>query len=168
MSFCTCGLQNVGEPQRVSAPRRLPKTTVASLAEETKLTPQEVEALYDRFLKVAPSGRMMEEDFRNTLGILGLGSSSFIPLRMFAAFDTDGDGTLTFKEFVNSLAVMLRGTDYEKLSLSFRMADVGGHGGLTYNEFRDMIMACHSVTNLFEKEETREERRLVSERRIRR
>lgn len=33
---------------------------------------------------------------------------------------------------------------------------------------RDMIMACHSVTNLFEKEETREERRLVSERRIRR
>lgn len=28
---------------------------------------------------------------------------------MFAAFDTDGDGTLTFKEFVNSLAVMLRG-----------------------------------------------------------
>ncbi|KAF4695825.1 hypothetical protein FOZ63_026652 [Perkinsus olseni] len=109
MPLCSCGPQAVGEPHRVSAPRRLPRASLASLAEETKLTEQEVEALYDRFLKVAPSGRMLEEDFRNTLGILGLGPSSFIPERMFAAFDTDGDGTLTFNEFVNSLAIMLRG-----------------------------------------------------------
>ncbi|KAF4680354.1 hypothetical protein FOZ60_013669 [Perkinsus olseni] len=168
MPLCTCGPQAVGEPHRASAPRRLPRASLASLAEETKLTEQEVEALYDRFLKVAPSGRMLEEDFRNTLGILGLGPSSFIPERMFAAFDTDGDGTLTFNEFVNSLAIMLRGTDYEKLSLSFRMADVEGSGGLTYDEFKDMILACHSVTNLFEKEGMSREKQLVSEKRIRR
>lgn len=127
-------------------PKRLPREQLEELCEETKLTPKEVRALYSRFRRLAPNGFLNKEQFRQTMGVLGLTDDTFLPDRMFKVFDADQDEKLSFQEFATSLAVMIRGTEDEKLKLSFDMtAGQRGASGIKLEDFHRLIQACNTM-----------------------
>eukprot|EP00927_Polykrikos_kofoidii_P042640 TRINITY_DN36677_c0_g1_i1.p1 TRINITY_DN36677_c0_g1~~TRINITY_DN36677_c0_g1_i1.p1 ORF type:complete len:898 (-),score=133.29 TRINITY_DN36677_c0_g1_i1:105-2621(-) len=106
----------------------------------------EVKALYSRYRRLAPRGYLRPSEFRETLGILGLSEDPFLPDRMFSVFDANRDGQLCFFEFATSLAVMLRGTEEEKLKLSFEMmAGRRGATGISLADFEGLVHACHAM-----------------------
>merc|ERR1719421_2263884 len=113
------------------------------LCAETSLLPEEVKALADRFKKVAPAGFMDEEKFVNALGIVGIaGSDSYIAGRIFRVFDSDKNNRVELNEFVRALAVLLRGTEQEKLRFSFQLADSRGVGRINFADFAALVHGC--------------------------
>lgn len=128
--------------------KRLTREELEELTEKTKFGVKEVRALYSRFRRLAPHGTLNREQFRNTMGVLGLTDNTFLPDRMFKVFDADGDDALNFEEFATSLAVMIRGSEDEKLRLSFDMtAGKRGAKGISNEDFHSLIDACGSMMN---------------------
>jgi len=121
-------------------------TSIAKLAARTGFSIKEVRALKERFAKIAPRGVMSREQFRVTLGMLGMTPSEYLPNRMFAVFDTDQDGVLTFSEYMRSFAILLRGSEEERMQLSFRLADSSGENRLNFSDFKALLTACLSMT----------------------
>lgn len=135
---CGCGTSKAVLPKQIKG------DALEALTKETKLTAKEVKALYRRFRLLAPSGYLLPDQFRRTMGVLGLTDDSFLPDRMFLVFDIDEDGKLSFREFALSLAIMIRGTEDEKLKLSFEMsAGRRGATGLSLADFQQLIRACN-------------------------
>ena len=133
------------------------------LSKSTGLGSKEVHALYDRFRKVAPRGFMTKTQFKQSLGLLGMLPNDYIPNRMFAAFDSKKDGVITFDEYCTSFAVLLRGSEIEKLKLSFRLADSSDSGHLSFHDFSNLLIACDSTTTaLIEKATTDPSANLLS------
>lgn len=126
--------------------KKLNRKTLEELAERTKLKPKEVKALYSRYRRLAPKGYLLPEDFRQTMGVLGMSDDSFIPDRMFQVFDTNQDGKLSFQEFACALALMIRGTEDEKLTLSFKMAAGRTEAdGIEIEDFLKLVQACNTM-----------------------
>ena len=121
-------------------------STIPELAQRTGLSAKEVRALQERFFKIAPRGYMTREQFRSTLGMLGMTPNDYLPNRMFAVFDADKDGVLTFAEYLKSFAVLLRGSEEERMKLSFQLSDSSGTGGLTFSDFKALLNACWTTT----------------------
>lgn len=139
MATCACG-------QGLLLPKRIQPQLLEELTRNTTLNPAEVKALYSRFRKLAPDGFLQPEQFRQTMGVLGLSDDSFLPDRMFHVFDSSGDGRLSFKEFATALAVMIRGTEDEKLMLSFQMAAGSRDAkGISQQDFERLIKACNRM-----------------------
>jgi Ca2+-binding EF-hand superfamily protein len=118
-----------------------------TLADQTGLSVKEVGALRERFEKIAPKGCMSREQFKLTLGMLGMTPNDYIPNRMFSVFDSNGDGVLTFEEYVRAFAVLLRGSEEDRMTLSFHLADTSGTGLVTYADFKALVDACQSTTS---------------------
>eukprot|EP00929_Paragymnodinium_shiwhaense_P107555 TRINITY_DN7370_c1_g1_i1.p1 TRINITY_DN7370_c1_g1~~TRINITY_DN7370_c1_g1_i1.p1 ORF type:complete len:1049 (+),score=270.21 TRINITY_DN7370_c1_g1_i1:126-3272(+) len=137
VAACGCGGQQ-------PLPKRLRRDLLEELTGRTKLTAKEVQALYARFRRLAPRGYLMPEQFKQTMGVIGLTDDPFLPDRMFHVFDKDSDGKLSFLEFASSLAVMIRGSEDEKLKLSFQMA-AGPHRGIRIDDFKHLIRACNTM-----------------------
>jgi len=140
MAACACGAAPV-------LPKTIKREILEELTQQTKLNASEVKALYRRFrLLAGQSGCMLPEQFRQTMGVLGLTDDPFLPERMFMVFDINQDGKLSFFEFASSLAVMLRGTEEEKLKLSFEMT-AGKHdaSGISFDNFQHLIKASNTM-----------------------
>lgn len=124
-------------------PARIRKETLEEMTSMTKLSPAEVKTLYARFRRLAPSGYLGSEQFRQTMGVLGLTDDHFISDRMFRVFDTDQDGRLSFCEFASALAIMIRGSEDEKLALSFHMLAGREEGsGVRLEDFQRLVASC--------------------------
>jgi Ca2+-binding EF-hand superfamily protein len=125
---------------RSKLPKKISPELLLEITAQTRLKEKEVKALYARFRKISPNGFLLPEGFKKTMGAIGLSGDDFLPDRMFAVFDSNHDGQLSFKEFATSLAVMIRGDEADKLKLSFNMA-AGSHDGITLDDFRKLIRA---------------------------
>mmetsp|Transcript_3657 Transcript_3657/g.9310 ORF Transcript_3657/g.9310 Transcript_3657/m.9310 type:complete len:805 (+) Transcript_3657:150-2564(+) len=135
----TCG----GCSGTLVLPKEIPRPMLGELVAQTRLKPAEVNALYARFRRLAPTGVLLCDQFKQALGVLGLTDDAFLPNRMFQVFDTNQDGQLDFSEFASSLAVMLRGTEDEKLTLSFDMiAGRRGASCISREDFQRLVSAC--------------------------
>ncbi|CAD7955613.1 unnamed protein product, partial [Amoebophrya sp. A120] len=128
--FCGCGRSR----PKSELPAKMDLKEKQELASTSNLSEQEVEALYARFRRVAcPNKTMTIQQFRGTLGILGMSQNNYLPDALYRVF-TGGTGEeLTYVQFIQHLAIMLRGTTEEKLILSFSLSltsdgiDVGDH-----------------------------------------
>ena len=115
------------EKIRSPLPAKLDPLELEQLAAVTRLSPVEVAGLYKTFRKTAsPDARMSVESFRSTLGILGLSQNSFLADALFRVFTGGRESQdLTYREFIQHLAIMLKGDEDEKLALSFNLALTG-------------------------------------------
>lgn len=139
VAACACG----GPPL---LPKKIKREKLEVLTTATGLKPKEVKALYARFRRLAPTGYLLPDQFKQTLGVIGLTDDPFLPDRMFRVFDEDQDGKLSFDEFATSLAIMIRGSEEQKLKLSFEMA-AGNRGapGISFEDFQCLINACNTM-----------------------
>jgi len=132
----------------------LPKEIHSAMLEEvvgtTRLSVDEVRTLYARFRRLAPSGNLTPSEFKQSMGLVGSAEDAFLPNRLFSVFDVNGDGHLDFVEFATSLAVMLRGSEDEKLTLSFHMvAGSRGAHGITLDNFQQLVKGCSGMMASF-------------------
>uniref|UniRef100_A0A6V2ZWM5 EF-hand domain-containing protein n=1 Tax=Heterosigma akashiwo TaxID=2829 RepID=A0A6V2ZWM5_HETAK len=120
----------------------LPAEDAQRYADSTHFTVDEVKALYIFFSSIAASneddGLIDRREFQQALGFK---DSVFLD-RMFAVFDKDGDGMITYSEFVAGLSIFTtKAPAEEKLRFSFNVYDFDGDGAIATAELREMLRA---------------------------
>uniref|UniRef100_A0A8C1M2T7 NAD(P)H oxidase (H2O2-forming) n=1 Tax=Cyprinus carpio TaxID=7962 RepID=A0A8C1M2T7_CYPCA len=71
--------------------------------------------------------------------VLGLKPDSLFVESMFTLADKDGNGYLSFQEFLDVIVIFMTGTPEEKSKLLFSMHDIKGDGFLSKEEFTSFI-----------------------------
>lgn len=80
------------------------------------------EQLYDftqRFESQATLHRMNLKQYRDSLGLIGMQSLSFLADRMFQVMDQDNKGFISLDQYLCYIDIMMYGSDDEKLMQSF-------------------------------------------------
>ncbi|KAM4677018.1 LOW QUALITY PROTEIN: dual oxidase 1-like [Discoglossus pictus] len=78
---------------------------------------------------------------------LGLKPHSMFVESMFSLADEDGNGYLSFREFLNILVILMKGSPEEKSRLMFTMYDIDGNGFLSKEEFFTMLKSFIEISN---------------------
>ncbi|XP_029290224.1 LOW QUALITY PROTEIN: dual oxidase 1 [Cottoperca gobio] len=78
---------------------------------------------------------------------LGLKSDSLFVDSMFTLADKDGNGYLSFQEFLDVMVIFMKGSSEEKSKLMFSMNDIGGTGFLSKEEFARMLRSFIEISN---------------------
>uniref|UniRef100_H3C2A7 NAD(P)H oxidase (H2O2-forming) n=1 Tax=Tetraodon nigroviridis TaxID=99883 RepID=H3C2A7_TETNG len=78
---------------------------------------------------------------------LGLKPDSLFVDSMFTLADKDGNGYLSFQEFLDVIVIFMKGSPEEKSSLMFSMNDIGGTGSLSQAEFARMLRSFLEISN---------------------
>ncbi|XP_061451047.1 dual oxidase 2 [Rhineura floridana] len=78
---------------------------------------------------------------------LGLKPQSVFVDSMFSLADKDGNGYLSFREFLDILVVFMKGSSQEKSKLMFTMYDIDGDGFLSKEEFFRMLRSFIEISN---------------------
>ncbi|XP_062060744.1 dual oxidase 2 [Lepus europaeus] len=78
---------------------------------------------------------------------LGLKPQDMFVESMFSLADKDGNGYLSFREFLDILVVFMKGTPEDKSRLMFTMYDLDENGFLSKDEFFTMIRSFLEISN---------------------
>nr|XP_014343689.1 PREDICTED: dual oxidase 1-like [Latimeria chalumnae] len=78
---------------------------------------------------------------------LGLKADSMFVDSMFSLADKDGNGYLSFREFLDILVVFMKGSPEEKSRLMFQMYDIDGNGFLSKQEFSRLLRSFIEIHN---------------------
>ncbi|XP_032379057.1 dual oxidase 1 [Etheostoma spectabile] len=78
---------------------------------------------------------------------LGLKSDSLFVDSMFTLADKDGNGYLSFQEFLDVMVIFMKGSPEEKSKMMFSMNDIGGTGFLSKEEFARMLRSFIDISN---------------------
>ncbi|KAM7039506.1 dual oxidase 2 isoform 2-T3 [Acridotheres tristis] len=78
---------------------------------------------------------------------LGLKDHSMFVESMFSLADKDGNGYISFREFLDILVVFMKGSPEEKSKMMFRMYDVDENGFLSKEEFLRMLRSFIEISN---------------------
>nr|XP_019934398.1 PREDICTED: dual oxidase 1 [Paralichthys olivaceus] len=78
---------------------------------------------------------------------LGLKPDSLFVDSMFTLADKDGNGYLSFQEFLDVMVIFMKGSPEEKSKLMFSMNDIGGTGFLSKDEFARMLRSFIEISN---------------------
>ncbi|XP_067871236.1 dual oxidase 2-like [Heterodontus francisci] len=78
---------------------------------------------------------------------LGLKEDSMFVDQMFSLADKDGNGYLSFREFLDIFVVLMKGSPEEKSKLMFSMYDVDGSGSMSKEEFSQLLWSFIEISN---------------------
>ncbi|XP_071352391.1 dual oxidase 1 isoform X2 [Trachinotus anak] len=78
---------------------------------------------------------------------LGLKPDSLFVDSMFTLADKDGNGYLSYQEFLDVMVIFMKGSPEEKSKLMFSMYDIGGTGLLSKEEFARMLRSFIEISN---------------------
>jgi len=107
----------------------------------------EIHELQEKFKTNFPKGYMDKKGFKSAYASMfpnGSGADKFAD-HIFRIYDADGNGQISFQEFVATLNISAKGTPEEKLRSSFRLYDIDRNGYITQKELTEIL----SVTNNF-------------------
>jgi len=127
-------------------PSRYKPNDLATMAEETKFTKNEVRALYRSFKQECPNGIVDEETFKEVYErIFPLGDASRYAHLVFAAIDRENTGGITFGDFMEFLSVISKGTTHDKMLWAFTFYDLDRDGVISKEEMIKVTDAIHEL-----------------------
>ena len=78
---------------------------------------------------------------------MSLKADSLFVDQMFQLIDQDGNGFVSFREFLDMIVIFSRGSPEDKLKLMFDMYDVDKSGSLSRDEFCEMLKGMMELVN---------------------
>jgi Ca2+-binding EF-hand superfamily protein len=131
----------LGSPVVRYRPDNLDEITAA-----TKFSKNEIRWVYRAFKQECPSGAINEFTFKNIYAkFFPLGDSSQYAHYVFATLDRKQSGTITFRDFMLGLSVVMKGTLQERLRWAFSLYDVNHDGYITRSEMFAVISAIYDL-----------------------
>jgi len=106
----------------------------------------ELHEFYEKFKADFPKGVVDKKGFKTIYAAMfpkGSGADKFAD-HIFRIYDVDGNGQISFQEFVATLNINTKGTAEEKLRSSFRMYDVDKSGFITQKELTEILQVSLS------------------------
>ncbi|XP_023650803.1 dual oxidase 1 [Paramormyrops kingsleyae] len=88
--------------------------------------------------------------------VLRLKPGSLFVESMFNLADKDGNGYLSFQEFLDIIVIFMKGSPEEKSKMMFAMHDVEGNGFLSKDEFSRLLRSFIEVSNCLSKSQAEE------------
>jgi len=123
------------------------KNDIKQMSQSTSYTPEEIQDLYKEFKELDKdnSGELDKNEFKGLFKKRLANANEHYLESLFQAFDTDGSGTVSFKELLTSLACISKGNTEQKLKMLFDIYDEDHSGTLTMNEVQNIVKQMKSV-----------------------
>jgi len=122
--------------------RKLSSSEVEDLLSRCSFSTDNIVELHRQFVREFPSGSIDRDSFMRSYEARFPHADRDFCHRLFHAHDEDGNGKVSFGEFLISLNVAVNGTAEEKLRWAFRMYDVDGDGTVSRSEVTDILKVC--------------------------
>ncbi|XP_061254164.1 guanylyl cyclase-activating protein 2 isoform X2 [Bos javanicus] len=100
---------------------------------------------YKKFLEECPSGTLFMHEFKRFFKVPDNEEATQYVEAMFRAFDTNGDNTIDFLEYVAALNLVLRGTLEHKLKWTFKIYDKDRNGCIDRQELLDIVESIYKL-----------------------
>lgn len=102
--------------------------------------------MYRSFKQECPTGYVEEDTFRQIFShFFPYGNASLYAHYVFKTFDKNRNGSITFKDFIQCLSLMCRGSIQEKLQWAFKLYDINGDGRITKKELMDIVCSVYAL-----------------------
>ncbi|KAF6039633.1 ncs-3 [Bugula neritina] len=122
--------------------KHLKTKEVNELIKSTKFTVEEIHKWHGHFVKECPKGRLGKVEFQDIYShVFPLGNPEKFSGFVFNVFDKNGDGTISFQEFIMALSITSRGNVDEKLDWAFKLYDIDKDGHISREEMTEIISA---------------------------
>lgn len=111
---------------------------------------EELKQLSEEFSAIDKSGNIGLNEFVNCLGRLNDSDNQsdadlVLGKILFRAFDKDNSGTIDYREFLATMAILSRGNVEQKLEFAFSMIDLDHDGKLSREELQKVVTALYKV-----------------------
>ncbi|CAF3296624.1 unnamed protein product [Rotaria socialis] len=137
---------NESGKKRNTASTQLTPTQVAFLKTNTKYSESEIREWHMGFMRDCPTGKLDKKKFTEIYQMFyPTGKAQKFCKFAFDTFDTNGDGSIDFEEFLLAISATSQGDIDERLGLAFNMFDISGDGQIDSKELTKLISAMYDL-----------------------